>query len=149
MHLDIEESSTEHNSSSSGSTVSTLQLHTPGFGVRASGRRSIVLPKPEPIINFPPAPPPHEYYHHQLPLQQSSALDDNNESYCSLTECFECLNDNVPVYATTNLTTISRRGGCPSQPTRYPPNNFGLSKRGLLQIDYSFNWNNLYRFITK
>lgn len=29
-----------------------------------------------------------------------------------------------------------------------PPNNFGLSKRGLLQIDYSFNWNNLYRFIT-
>lgn len=32
---------------------------------------------------------------------------------------------------------------------QYPPNNFGLSKKGLLQIDYSFNWNNLHRFIAK
>ena len=31
----------------------------------------------------------------------------------------------------------------------YTPQHFSLSKKGLLQIDYSCNWNNLDRYIAK
>lgn len=206
---DLESSSTDRTSSCGGSSVSTLQLHTPGFGVRASGRRSIVLPKPEPHIEFPPAPPAHEFYagfpqahqhiqqadHHlQMPPHMipaafhdddllvddmayqtvprhpgalyttgggTSFLDGSTASnhflgseantYCSLTECaYDCVPDHVPVYAISNPATMRRRStAVGSPPIVQPPNNFGLSKRGLLQIDYSFNWNNLHRFISK
>lgn len=280
-HTDIDtaSSSNERTSSCGSSSVSTLQLHTPGFGVRASGRRSIVLPKPEPHIEFPPAPPPHEYYttaattassqaspsaetqqqqppeqhqhaidasrltdlqssiygdqastaasyatlmrqhstmprhrpsiivrrhaehddrnDHQLQLQHNVNVaqryqqqqqqqhhlphhehlmhghddDDAHLPYCSLSNCYACVPEHVPVYAISNPATLMRgRSGRrfsakramgideneadnPAAsmlvlPPAVPPNNFGLSKRGLLQIDYSFNWNNLYRFIS-
>lgn len=165
--IDIESSSTEQTGSDSScgsSTVSTLQLHTPGFGVRASGRRSIVLPKPIPHIEFPPAPPTHELYHPQIsPMSPSLSLPppvsdgyDGQQythqpiydtSYGRSTDCYECMYDQMPVYATNSASTMIRHGGAAER--RYPPNNFGLSKRGLLQIDYSFNWNNLYRFMSK
>lgn len=209
---DLESSSTDRTSSCGGSSVSTLQLHTPGFGVRASGRRSIVLPKPEPHIEFPPAPPAHEFYddahqnpynHHddmqmlhpnppqfhdedfEMPYQTlrrphpphhpssgtllttgsgPSFIDRSGNgffagseanTYCSLTECaYDCVPDHVPVYAISNPATMRRRSTAVGSPApimhhHQPPNNFGLSKRGLLQIDYSFNWNNLHRFISK
>lgn len=298
--IDTASSSNERTSSCGSSSVSTLQLHTPGFGVRASGRRSIVLPKPEPHIEFPPAPPPHEYYtmaampaqpmtmttaaepqhpsdtsrlseqqqqqqqssiygdpasttlgstasyatltrqhqqhptmprhhrasiigdnhaaehaqhddddghdddldeddhqlqqqhninyahrqhqhsqqyHHQQQQQQlllhGHADDDVHLPYCSLSNCNACVPEHVPVYAISSSATLMRgRSGRRSTtaaaaamafdehelyspagsmlvlPPAVPPNNFGLSKRGLLQIDYSFNWNNLYRFIS-
>lgn len=63
-------------------------------------------------------------------------------------DCYECvmLNENhIPLYVTkqqqsSNVKNLNQQ--C-------PPNHFGLSKKGLLQIDYSFNWNNLHRFIAK
>lgn len=201
---DLESSSTERTSSCGGSSVSTLQLHTPGFGVRASGRRSIVLPKPEPHIEFPPAPPAHEFYagflpvhhhnhHHHEPMMTTTRRRMSSQSrmpmsppvfndvdlempyqtlgrrhpasasmggggssesntYCSLAECaYDCVPDHVPVYAISNPATMRRRNAtiAGSPPVLQPPNNFGLSKRGLLQIDYSFNWNNLHRIISK
>lgn len=56
---------------------------------------------------------------------------------------------------------VSVGGGAPVDPTTavsiaatnanvcYTPQHFSLSKKGLLQIDYSCNWENLDRFITK
>lgn len=74
---------------------------------------------------------------------QQLTINDEN-SYCSLMECYECMNENsISIYASVE------GGGEDIHRYPPPPNNFGLSKRGLLQIDYSFNWNNLYRFITK
>lgn len=122
---DLESQTTDQNSAS---TVSTLQLHTPGFGARASG--GIVLPKPVPQIQFPAPPPISEdiYY-------PNSILQDDN--YCSFADCYEC--GNIPIGALNPYTT------------HYPTHRFGLSKKGLLQIDhlYSLNWNNLDRFIGK
>jgi len=130
-------SSTERNSSSD-STISTLRLHTPGFGV-ANGQRSLVLPKPTPHIEFP-GPPSYDYY--EIPIENS---------YCSLNEFFDCASmgqgggsdgsGNVPLYATTRRRSRSSNG------TLYSSNRFGLSKKGLLQIDYSCNWNNLDKYI--
>lgn len=97
--------------------------------------------KPPPQIEFP-APPPYEY----LDILSGS------ENYCSLPECTECetgvLEDNVPIY--DRRGSIKRhRGHSPSLGALYPPNHFSLSKKGLLQIDYSCNWNNLNRYIAK
>lgn len=141
-------------------------MHTPGFGIRASGRRSIVLPKPVPHIEFPAPPstrPPtsntfvsHEHQHHH---QYNSFDDTTTIAYPSLSthmadgiyssnyDCYECLmmNENhIPLYVTKQHASSIE-----NLYQQYPPNNFGLSKKGLLQIDYSFNWNNLHRFMTK
>lgn len=131
--------------------MSTLQLHTAG-GFRV---RPLVLPKPLPHLDFP-APPSYDYY--EIP-------SDNNYYSINTTECMECvnndkyntINNNVPLYATNQR---KRRNSCcygttgapieDSTATRYGPiNRFGLSKKGLLQIDYSCNWNNLDRYIAK
>lgn len=121
------DTSSDNRSSSCGSTVSTLRLHTPGFGV-ASGQRCLILPKPPPSIEFP-GPPSHDY--HELPY----------EDYTTSTDCYECVSAlNIPLY-----DTLKRES--PSYVSRN--NHFGLSKKGLLQIDYSCNWNNLDRYIAK
>ncbi|XP_037042829.1 uncharacterized protein LOC119079112 [Bradysia coprophila] len=124
-YTDLESQSTEPNSAS---TVSTLQLHTPGFGARASG--GIVLPKPVPQIQFPAPPPVHDIYYPNSILQ-------DDDTYCTFDDCYEC--SNVPVGALNPYTN------------HYATHRFGLSKKGLLQIDhlYSLNWNNLDRFIGK
>lgn len=96
----------------------------------ASGRRPLVLPKPAPQLEFPPPPPIYDYY--ELPPEHN---------YCSLNDCYEC--GNIPLYD----TTLRRRKK--SSNVIYTPNHFGLNKKGLLQIDYSCNWNNLDRYIAK
>lgn len=132
--------------------------------MRASGRRSIVLPKPIPHIEFPAPPisrPPttntfvsHEHNHHQH-NQQYNSFDDASITYPSVSthmtegiyDCYECLmvNENhIPLYVTKQ-----HESSIENLYQQYPRNNFGLSKKGLLQIDYSFNWNNLHRFMTK
>lgn len=122
---DLESQTTEQNSAS---TVSTLQLHTPGFGARASG--GIVLPKPVPQIQFPAPPPISEDIYYPNSMSQ----DDN---YCTFADCYEC--STIPMGALNPYIN------------HYPTHRFGLSKKGLLQIDhlYSLNWNNLDRFIAK
>ncbi|XP_037918149.1 uncharacterized protein LOC119655984 [Hermetia illucens] len=111
----------------SGSSAA-LRLHTPGFGP-ASGRRRLVLPKPPPQLEFP-APPSYDYC---IPMSENN--------YCSLSECYDCLSENIPLYASSTY-----RSG---RSSFYKPHRFGLSKKGLLQIDYSCNWNDLDRLITK
>lgn len=174
---DVESSSTERNSSCSGnSTVSTLQLHTPGFRVHT---RSIVMPKPMPHIEFPAPPPPsslplppiqsasaYEYYanvsipNYQSVSSLSPANNNNNISHQHHrrnSRCYECIDEYAPLYAATSSiadkrsqrrSTYSLYGG--GYAKIEPPNHlekFGLSKKGLLQIDYSCNWNNLQRLI--
>lgn len=187
---DVETSSTERNSScSGGSTVSTLQLHTPGFGVQS--HRSIVLPKPMPHIEFPAPPPPMSSlsYHDSSPFQPSSAYEyyanvsiPAYQSAASLasqhhhlnnrrqrpipqrrssSQCYECIDDHMPLYGSTSMMAEKRMNRRASYSmygstsggyaTIEQPNThlerFGLSKKGLLQIDYSCNWNNLQRLI--
>lgn len=133
--------------------MSTLQLHTPGFGVQS--HHSIVLPKPEPQIEFPAPPPPpssaYEYYTN-VSVPSSSHYD---------SRCYECVDEHVPLYATNNTIMPRRRRRLRrstssnslygyvmevDEPQYFE--RFGLSKKGLLQIDYSCNWNNLQRLIT-
>lgn len=159
---DIETSSTERNSSCSrGSTVSTLQLHTPGFGVQS--HHSIVLPKPEPHIDFPAPPPPPPMHHCSSAYEYYTNVSVPSSSSHYDSRCYECVDEHIPLYATNPNTPTTRR-----QPRRLRRSTsssniydyhmdyeepqyyerFGLSKKGLLQIDYSCNWNNLQRLIT-
>lgn len=159
---DIESSSTERNSSCSrGSTVSTLQLHTPGFGVQS--HHQIVLPKPEPHIEFP-APPPPPLPHHSSAYEYYTNVSAPSSSSQYDSRCYECVDDPHMLYGTNpNTPKVQRR---PQRRLRRSTSTsnlyeyfmdyeepiyyerFGLSKKGLLQIDYSCNWNNLQRMIT-
>ncbi|XP_050089810.1 uncharacterized protein LOC126573985 [Anopheles aquasalis] len=94
-------------------------------------------------------------------------------------ECARQEAEHVPLYATTSTTgsptrrrsrsvsvvsqsmSLARRPSQMLDPATaiaiaatnanvcYTPQHFSLSKKGLLQIDYSCNWNNLDRYITK
>jgi len=127
-------------------SASTLRLCTPNFGLTR-----IVLPKPPPLheLHIPPppsVPPSSSYDYYEIP---------SDSNYYSLNDCMECLQtENVPIYATNRGLPRS------SMPDYDPeanygsiycstPYHFGLDKKGLLQIDYSCNWNNLHRYITK
>ncbi|XP_055373090.1 uncharacterized protein LOC129606682 [Condylostylus longicornis] len=154
----------EENSSVMLST--SLKLHTPGFGVAASGRRKLTLPKPVPHLEFP-APPPYDYC-----IPYGDVLIPNYAF-----DCYECMS-NIPIYGriTTTPPTLSPQPtellysgstgssgdtGCAnyssfdstmSQPSSLYStysNRFEISKKGLLQIDYSCNWNDLDRLIGK
>lgn len=114
----------------------------------ASGQRNIVLPKPKPKINFPgppsPSPPPPEqlYEHYNfLEIESTSSVSDT-DYYCTISDCYECMNsiESIPIYDATTTERISK---C----FTYSPPYFALSKKGLLQIDYSCNWNNLHYYI--
>lgn len=179
----METSSTERNSScSGGSTVSTLQLHTPGFGTHS--RRSIIMPKPIPHIEFPAPPPPasmlassayecyanigtnnyeslpsnlnfpmidySQYHYDQLPYPQHQLYQDRIHQHRAVrNECLECMElYNMPVYyASKNLHREEYDNYYATVDQRRYLERFGLSKKGLLQIDYSFNWKNLQRLI--
>lgn len=151
--------------------MSTLQLHTPGFGVQS--RRSIVLPKPIPHIEFPAPPPPFPelmqsnssaydcYASIPIPNYQSTNNDYDLYSQRRISQCCECIDNNVPLYATEgvrgddgkrNRRRSSIYGGYDDYATIQQPvylERFALSKKGLLQIDYSCNWNHLQRMISK
>lgn len=172
-------SSAERNSSCSGSsTVSTLQLHTPGFGTHS--RRSIVLPKPIPHIEFPAPPPPvpassayecyanigmnnyeslpsnnhfslvdyTQYHYDQLPLVHRPVHPHRHQHHRIREQCHECMElYNVPLYHSTKNSIRDDYNGYATVEQRRYLERFGLSKKGLLQIDYSFNWVNLQRII--
>lgn len=115
--------------------------------------RSIVLPKPEPQIEFPaPPPPPSSAYEYYTNVSVPSSHYDSR--------CYECVDEHMPLYATNPTMARQKRrtGRSTSSSSIYgyvmeveEPQyfeRFGLSKKGLLQIDYSCNWNNLQRMIT-
>lgn len=84
-------------------------------------RRPRLLQDPEPQLQFPP--PPYDYDPYDL---------DSSDAHTVL-ECQECsLSMDKKIYA-------SRSDDIYYTPT--PPRHFSLSKKGLLQIDYSCNWN--------
>lgn len=166
---DVETSSVEQTSScSGGSTMSTLQLHTPGFGVQS--RRSIVLPKPMPHIEFPAPPPPFPelltssssaydcYASVPIPAYQSPKAiptsDYDSSRLRRSSQCCDCIDDGMPLYATgkRNRRRSSVYGSYDDYATIQQPvylERFALSKKGLLQIDYSCNWNHLQKMIGK
>ncbi|XP_055621645.1 uncharacterized protein LOC129765392 [Toxorhynchites rutilus septentrionalis] len=197
-YTDLDSSSPDH-PSSCDSTMSTLRLHTPGFG--KTSRRPIVLPKPVPHLEFP-GPPSYDYYEasccymplspaippHHIPLLEPPTVSPSIASggdYYALNDCFECARqevDHIPLYATSRQTSpMHRRSRSVSvasmsvarRPSHigisppvmdpatavsiaatnanvcYTPQHFSLSKKGLLQIDYSCNWDNLDRYIAK
>lgn len=161
-------SSTERNNSSCGtSSVSSLMLHTPGFGAAASNRRRLVLPKPAPRLEFP-APPPYDY----CISTTCPCLENSNNYYTLSSSCPECSltptttpDYNFSIYSPLSSIYGGIRGvdgslygvgsGCggggggKSSLCSYNTysSKFGLSKKGLLQIDYSYNWDDLDRYI--
>lgn len=87
-------------------------------------------PYPKPMLEFPPPPPYYDPY--DLSSDSGTVLEECVE--CSLSAGAPSPPDNVPIYATGN----SLRRTSPKFQTT--PRHFGLSKKGLLQIDYSCNW---------
>uniref|UniRef100_A0A336L340 CSON015007 protein n=1 Tax=Culicoides sonorensis TaxID=179676 RepID=A0A336L340_CULSO len=123
------------------SMSSTLQLCTPNFGLNR-----MVVPKPMPIteLHLPPPPsiPPSSYDYYEIPSEANN--------YYSLNDCIDCLqSENVPIYATNRTPKSIYEPTYVSAPYCSTPYHFGLDKKGLLQIDYSCNWNNLHRYIHK
>lgn len=155
--LSDESGSSGERQNSYGST-STLRLCTPNFGLT-----HMVLPKPLALqqLHIPPPPsiPPSSYDYYEIPS--------DHHNYYSLNDCIDCLqSENVPIYATNRRPSSSMTmreaeygiyghgpatGPPPSIEPIYgtTPYHFGLDKKGLLQIDYSCNWNNLHRYISK
>lgn len=113
--------------------------------------------KPAPQLEFP-APP-------SLPPPPSSCAYSNTYAtlpYCSVSECYDC----SLIYGTSpalyGFSSGSEESGIKgntlygSTMGRRPPSSlysgiyghkFGLSKKGLLQIDYSCSWNDLDRIM--
>lgn len=128
----------------------------------------------EPMVHGPmnglPYPPP-ELIYESLPIEYSSHqyyYDPYSDQYTKRSRrpsvrdpCYECLElQNMPVYyAPSNLREQydsmhsgsggSVGGGISGGVDYRGPQleRFGLSKKGLLQIDYSLSWSNLQRFI--
>lgn len=165
---DMEEMSSN---SCSGSTVSTIQyrsmphIHFPPPPMQSSSAyecyANVVIPKrrssrmpfdnmaPTVMHDYPnvsndmlPIPPytteypqPEHYYDHYTDgygRRQSTSLP-----------CYECIEmQNMPVY-------YARENNYDVYEQRKHLERFGLSKKGLLQIDYSLSWMNLQRLISK
>lgn len=148
-------SSNERHSSIGDESISTLMLHTPGFGAMTARRRSVVLPKPAPKLEFP-APPPMS----PVPSYDPYGNPYATLPYCSVSDCYECLYSTPSIYGalggtvagSTSLyggsSTLARRPASSLYGGIYA-NKFGLSKKGLLQIDYSCSWNDLDRVIRR
>ncbi|XP_055904914.1 uncharacterized protein LOC129940561 isoform X1 [Eupeodes corollae] len=137
--------SSERNSSCGEESVATLRRNTTaGFGATPR-RRGMSLPKPEPMVDYPSAP-----YDYCSPYGETPYA-----SVCSVPDCYECLsqNHNALLYSSPPSiyessfygSTLSRRSESLYGNTY--GNKFGLSKKGLLQIDYSCSWNDLDRVI--
>ncbi|XP_062561964.1 uncharacterized protein LOC134225695 [Armigeres subalbatus] len=126
-----------------------------------------------------PPPIHAHHSHAAIPLIDPPSLASTNGSYYALNDCLECVRqevDHVPLYATSPMRRRSRTASVISMVRRpsqigiappvvdpstavsiaatnanvcYTPQHFSLSKKGLLQIDYSCNWDNLDRYIAK
>lgn len=138
--------SSERNSSYEEESVATLRRNSTAAGYGAlPRRRGTSLPKPEPTVDYPSVP-----YDYCSPYGETPYA-----SVCSLPDCYECLahNQNALLYSNPLSiyegsfygSTLSRRSE--SLYSNTYGNKFGLSKKGLLQIDYSCSWNDLDRII--
>lgn len=102
------------------------------------------------VIGFPQQPYSVPTYEYCNPYMESFP-------YGSISECYECLTQNqnaaALIYASPSILSPSLYGstlGCGTSSSIYSGiygNKFGLSKKGLLQIDYSCSWNDLDRVI--
>ncbi|XP_023297101.2 uncharacterized protein LOC111679739 [Lucilia cuprina] len=155
-------SSTEpHSSLGDDYHTMTLQRHVSNYGILPQRRIS----KPAPKLEFPsppPMPPTYDYCNPYATLPPC----------CSASDCYECLSQaqqqqqiygTHPIYGTTPATGPSSCYGCAgmtgSQTLGRRPSSslysgiysskFGMSKKGLLQIDYSCSWNDLDRVMGK
>lgn len=110
----------------------------------------MVMPKPMALHALELPPPP------SIPPSTYDCYDysSDNNNYYSLNDCMDCIaTENVPIYATNRSTrsVLDPNEAIYGISERYcsTPYHFGLDKKGLLQIDYSCNWNNLHRYISK
>lgn len=127
-------------------------------GVAPQQRR---LSKPAPRLEFPsppPVPPTYDYCNPYATLPPC----------CSVSDCYECLSQaQQQIYGTqsmygtttnnsscygcgsggglTSSHTLGRRRPSSSLYSGVYSSKFGMSKKGLLQIDYSCSWNDLDR----
>lgn len=131
-----------------------------GYGTAPHPRRkrSVAAPTPtsktvdRPQIEFPAPPPLSPAYDYCNPYATLP--------YCSLPDCQECQQQATSlIYAAPStlygtLAGAGRRGrggsqcDSPSDSSLYAgiyARKFGLTKKGLLQIDYSCSWNDLDR----
>lgn len=144
--------------SCSGSTVSTLrshpQIHFPPPPMQASSAyecyANVIVPRRRSVpFNEPISAYHHdllnEQLHESLPIQYPQPqyyYDQYAPQYGGGYECIEM--QNMPVYyaptkSHDDYDIYSRRRHL---------ERFGLSKKGLLQIDYSVSWMNLQRLIS-
>lgn len=78
--------------------------------------------------------PPTRVYYGQY-------IDDYEHRQSISLPCYECIEmQNLPVYCTSSMNHDDYE--------IYSQRRFGLSKKGLLQIDYSLSWMNLQRQLT-
>ncbi|XP_023168743.2 la-related protein 1 isoform X2 [Drosophila hydei] len=100
--------------------------------------------KAMPQIDFPAPPPLSPAYDYCNPYATMP--------FCSLPDCAECQQQATSLIYAAPSTLYGRTGGTqsdsPSDSSLYAgiySRKFGLSKKGLLQIDYSCSWNDLDR----
>ncbi|KAH8301571.1 hypothetical protein KR059_006101 [Drosophila kikkawai] len=115
-------------------------------------------PNPPPQIDFPAPPPLSPAYDYCNPYATLP--------YCSIPDCSECQQQATSLiyaapstlYGTLGVAdrTLERRGASPhssggdsSLYSGIYARKFGLSKKGLLQIDYSCSWNDLDRVMQR
>ncbi|XP_053965250.1 uncharacterized protein LOC128867782 [Anastrepha ludens] len=149
-------SSTELHSSIGEEHIQTSTMisnKTSGYDATARRRSGPSYEKPAPHLEFPAPPslpPPPLAYDYSNPYATLP--------YCSVSECYDC----SMIYATSPSmygymdasnkgstiygSTVGRRPSSSLCSGIYG-NKFGLSKKGLLQIDYSCSWNDLDRII--
>lgn len=132
---------------------STLIRKRSKSNLRKSSPPQLSFPSP-PAIPPPSSSSPYDYSNPYATLP-----------YCSISDCYECLSQ-AQQYGNTTVAGGSMLYGC-SSPSMYGVKSvysgstmqrtssslyggiygskFGLSKKGLLQIDYSCSWNDLDR----
>ncbi|XP_062136842.1 uncharacterized protein LOC133846107 [Drosophila sulfurigaster albostrigata] len=117
---------------------------------RSAATKSMAANQAAPQIDFPAPPPLSPAYDYCNPYATMP--------YCSLPDCAECQQQATSlIYAAPSTLYGTLAGGraaamqssdSPSDSSLYAgiyARKFGLSKKGLLQIDYSCSWNDLDR----
>lgn len=126
---------------------------------KTSGYDAVIVPscgRPSPQLQFPAPPslaPPsvsHDYSNPYATLPHCSFSDCYNCSmiYGSLPPVYDLYSSNLECSNKGN-TIYSRTRPSSSLSSGIYGHKFGLSKKGLLQIDYSCSWNDLYRIMTR
>ncbi|XP_050322636.1 uncharacterized protein LOC126754580 isoform X1 [Bactrocera neohumeralis] len=166
MNLEAEEDAYNGNGSVSSSSSTELDSSI-GEGYyqaqsitskKTSGYDAVTLPsygRPSPQLQFPAPPslpPPtfsHDYSNPYATLP-----------HCSVSDCYDCsmiYGSPQPVYDLYSNGECSNKGSTIYSSTRPSSSlysgiyahKFGLSKKGLLQIDYSCSWNDLDRIMSR